>query len=407
MDLSIRSITPPELSDFLDHVEAAFGHRAQAERVEELRHIVACDRALVAETDDGIVGTAAVYPFRLSVPGGELPAGGVTMVGVLPSHRRRGVLRSLMTHQLASDLPGAGEPLAVLWASEGSIYGRFGYGLAAFALRMSALRHRVRFLSDPPNGFTARLVDTDGALGPLSQVYDRVRARTPGFPARDRSWLRYHTLSERGEDGSGDPLFRVVIERDGNPAAYALYRMHGKWDDAGPAWKLDVHEAVADGPEAERALWGYLFGVDLVIELSSYHLAPEPPLVHMVTDVRHLRLGLDHGLWLRVVDLPRALSGRAYARAGELVMRVHDDLLPANDGTWVLRAADGDASCERTGAAPEIEWGIAELGACYLGGIGPRALAAAGRVHELAPGAVERAEALLRWPVTAWCPEVF
>src|SRR3954469_8294014 len=130
MTIEIRAPAEDELRSTLEASEAAFGGEVEEHQWERERKILPASRALAAFDGDRPVGLAAAYSFDLSIPGGELPCAGVTWVGVLPTHRRRGILRDFMRRQL-EDVHSWGEPIAALWASEASIYGRFGYGSSA------------------------------------------------------------------------------------------------------------------------------------------------------------------------------------------------------------------------------------------------------------------------------------
>jgi predicted acetyltransferase len=347
------------------------------------------------------VATAGAYSFTLSIPGGELPAAGVTMVGVLPSHRRRGILTQMMREQI-DDVQGRDEPLAILWASEASIYGRFGYGLATKAAKISIDRDRASFRDDPgPVGGT-RLISLQEGADVLPDVYERVRVRTPGMVVRDRTWWEASTLAdpEHARRGGG-PLFCAVFELDDAPEAYALYRIKGDWDEGVPKSTLVIRETMATSPRALLEIWRFLFGVDLIARVETWGVTPDHPLFLMVTEPRRLRMTLGDALWLRLVDLEASLATRSYADAEPVVLDVRDSFCPWNEGAWRVPAV------ERTEADPDLRLDAADLGSAYLGGISFAELSRAGRLEELRDGGVERADSLFRTSVTPWCPEVF
>ena len=407
MKLDIRSVRPDEFRTFLETCEAAFGFEVTDEDVERFRRIISPDRMFAAFDDDVMVGTVGAFPFSLTVPGGESAASGVTMAGVLPSHRRRGVLSGLMQAQFA-DARERQEPLAVLWASEGSIYGRFGYGLATRQCEMSIERDRAVFQGSPPREGRTRLVDTEEAGKVVPDVYERVRRSTPGMFVRTPSWWQAHTLADpEHERRGGGPMFRVVWENEGGAEAYALYRLHGSWEDGLPASWLQVIEAVATSPTATREIWRFLFGVDLVARVRTHFLALQHPLFHMVSEPRRLRLAVKDGLWLRVVDVPAALEARKYALDGSLTLELSDHLCPDNGGRWRLEVSGSRAHAEPTTARPDLQMTVADLGAVYLGGVGFLELAAAGRVRELSNGSALKANLMFTSEVAPWCAEVF
>ena len=355
-----------------------------------------------AAYDDGIpVGTAADFPFRLTVPGGELAAGGVTWVGVLPSHRRRGILRELMRREL-EDLHERGEPLAVLWASEASIYGRFGYGMAAPHYEMDADSTRFSLRDDPGPQGRVRMLPLEDAVEPCMHVYERLRAEIPGFTARARAWWQEYRLADPEQWRHGaSPKYVAVVEQNGEPAAYAIYRIKSEWADGFPKGVVRVVEALAATLPAERELWRFLFGIDLTVRVKS-RLDPASPLPLMVLDARSLHAHLMDGLWLRLVDVGGALAGRSYSNDDEVVIDVRDEFCPWNAGRWRVGRDAG-----RTDVDAELEVDVADLASAYLGAFSFTRLAAAERVRELREGALARADALFRTTRPPYCPADF
>jgi predicted acetyltransferase len=407
MTIAIRTCRPDEFETFLVTCEAAFGMDVRDRDVERFRRIIPSDRTFAAFDDDVMVGTTGSFPFTLTVPGAEVPAGGVTMAGVLPSHRRRGVLSGLMRAHLV-DARERGEPVAVLWASEATIYGRFGYGLATRQCEMSIERDRARLRDDAPPLGRVRLLDEAAATKVLPDVYERVRASTPGMFVRSHDWWVAHTLVDDAEDRQGGgPLFRAVWEDDGRAEAYALYRVHSGWDEGLPSGRLEVAEALATSARAEREMWRFLFGIDLVARITAHFVPVSHPLFFLVEEARRLRLAIKDGLWLRVVDVPSALAARTYGIDGELVLELADDLCPWNAGRWRVEVGGGRARVAPTERPADLALGIAALGSMYLGGVSAAELAAAGLVDELRPGAVARASHMFWSERAPWCPEVF
>jgi predicted acetyltransferase len=381
---------------------ASFGEALADDDYERYSKTLVRDRFYTAYDGTTPVATAADYPFRLTVPGGELEAGGVTWVGVLPTHRRRGILTQMMRQQL-DDLHERGEPLAVLWASEAAIYGRFGYGITAPTVQMDAARAQFAFRDDPGPRGTARLVDPAEAKTLCAQAYESVRTKIPGFVARSDDWWEKYRLAdpEQWRRGSG-PKFVAVIEFDGEPVAYAIYRIKQDWDEGFSRSQVKLVETLATTPAAERELWRFVFGIDLIARVQGRH-DPGSPLFLMVVDARSLQLRVSEGLWLRLVDVGAALSGRTYATDDEIVLEVRDEFCPWNAGRWRLAGA----TAERTDAGAELELDVADLASAYLGAFDFEALAAAQRVREHAPGAAARASALFRTPRVPYCPEDF
>ncbi len=372
--------------------------RPDAERTE--RMIVPEGRMHVATENGAIVGSGGAFEFELTVPGGPVRAAGVTVVGVLPTHRRRGVLRGLMRAQL-EDVHARGEPLAVLWASEGGIYGRFGYGLASVCGDIALARTHAAFVRPVEWPEPARLVDAAAALELFPAVYDRVRVVTPGMFARSAEWWQKRTLADADwrRDGGGE-LAYAVLQRNGEPEAYALYRLNLAYDEGVPTGKTVVVEAMGATPEATAAIWRYLLDIDWMATIEASLLPVDHPLFLLLVEQTRMRFRLGDGLWVRLVDVGAALAARGYAEDGEVIFEVADDFCPWNEGRYAL---DGS----RTTAAPDLRLSVEELGCVYLGGFGFAELARAGRVEEVTAGAVARADALFRTDVKPWCPEIF
>jgi predicted acetyltransferase len=377
------------------------------------------DRSLAAYDGTRIVGTATACTFRMAVPGGMTGAAGVTGVGVLPSHRRRGILSALMRRQLA-DIAERGEVIAALYCSESGIYGRYGYGVAAGNLRFTIRRGEGALLPLDPAltaGATAgqlrlRLAEPHEPKADMARVHDAILPGRPGMLARDDRWWD-HMLAdpEYAREGSC-PLRCVIVEDDAGPRGYALYSVRPTWgEDAIPAGVLSVRELLATDPPATAAIWADLLTRDLVGEVNARMRPVDDPLLHMLADHRRARAFVTDGLWIRLLDVPGALCQRRYAREVDVVIEVTDDMLPENTGRWRLQAGGaGDlagASCERTSAAAGVVLPVRALGAAYLGGTKLSALAAAGQVAELRAGDLAALSAAMSWDPAPWCPTTF
>jgi predicted acetyltransferase len=362
------------------------------------------ERMHAAFDGDRIVGGAGAFPFELTVPGGTVRCGGVTVVGVLPTHRRRGILTAMMRAQL-EDIRARGEPIAALWASEEVIYRRYGYGMASLSSEMSLPSGYTGLREPPHEGATVRLVPLDSARDVLAAVYERVRLRTPGMFARTDTWWETRNLSDPPERRQGGGEKNVlVLELDGEPAGYALYRIHTKFESGASAGHVDVIEAVADGPVATRELWRVLLDMDWKATLKAYLLPIDHPLLQQLRYPRRMQLRVGDGLWVRLVDLGPALAARAYGDDGAVVLEVEDAFLPENSGRW--RIAGGKV--ERTDEKADLALDVGELGAAYLGGFTFGELVRAGSVRELKEGGAARADAVFSTSTPKpWCPEIF
>lgn len=373
------------------------------ERMERFARTLPPERMLAAWEGRSVVGGAGSFSFRLAVPGGSVAAAGVTLVATYPTHRRRGVLRSLMRAQL-DDLRARGEPLACLWASEETIYGRFGYGLASLNCSMRLPREHAAYARPFQPQARVRLVTSEEALRLLPPVWDRVFRHTPGMFSRSSDWWETRVLFDPPDrrEGAG-PKRLAVVELDNQVQAYAVYRHRPGWEEGVSTAKLEVLEAVGlDGaPTAE--VWRYLLDVDWTAEILCWTLPVDHPLLHLLAEPRRMRLRIGDGLWVRLVDVGEALSARAYGGEGEVVFRVEDPFCPWNEGRWRLQG--GEAS--RTRRSPDLALDVSALASAYLGGFTFGQLVRAGRAEELCPGAAARADVLFRADRAPWCPEVF
>ncbi len=401
MTLEIRNPAEDEWRAAMRMTSAVFAEEGSDEDYERHSKMLVRDRFWVAYDGASPVGTAADFPFTVTVPGGKLRAGGVTWVAVLPSHRRQGILTQLMRREL-DDLHERGEPLAMLWASEAVIYGRFGYGMAVPHFEMDADKSRFALRDDTGPRGVVRMVTLEDAVDPCTRVYDRIRPTVPGFNARSREWWENYRLNDPEQWRRGaSPKYVAVIDVEGEPSAYAIYRVKSAWEHGFSNSSVRVVEALAATPVAERELWRFLFGIDLIVRVES-RVDPASALPLMVVDARSLHLRLYEGLWVRLVDVGAALAGRSYSGDGEVVLDVQDEFCPWNAGCWRV-----GADVARTDDDAELELDVADLASVYLGAFTFSRLAAAERVRELKEGALARADDLFRTPRPPYCPEDF
>ena len=400
MTIEVRTATPVDVPGALTPIWHYFGSRPTPEEGERLGTILPAERVLAAFDGDGIVGGAGAYRFDLTVPGGgQVTTAGVMAVGVLPTHRRRGVLTKLMRRQLA-DAHERGEPLALLYASEGQIYSRFGYGLASIAGNIELPKEHARLWDDEPIG-QARLIESEEeSLELLPPIYDRVQAETVGMITRTADWWRARRLYQR--PGSGGEQMRVAIDVDGDLEAYALYRLNFAARHMVSESTLVVTEALGTSPRALAAIWRYLFGIDWVARIDAFWLPLDHPLFLSLREPRRMRFSAVEGLWVRLVDVGAALEARGLGEPA-IVLDVQDEFCPWNQARWRI----GEGAVDRTTAGADLRLGVSELGSVYLGGFTFDQLRRAERLEELKPDGVARADELFRTARQPWCPELF
>jgi predicted acetyltransferase len=378
-----------------------FGPTPADDVVDSWIGLVGADRMHAAFEDGEVVGGAGVFTFDFSVPGGSLPCAGVTVVGVYPTHRRRGILREMMRAQL-DDVHARGEPIAALWASEETIYGRYGYGIASWCGEISVPRDRSAYRQPFERRGRVRAVTLDEAVELFPPVWEALRAHRTGVFARTETWWRERVLRTSDEQ-KATPKRLVALEIDGEVQAYAIYRTTAAFEGFVSNARLDVVEAVGSSPQATAEIWRYLLDVDWMATINAARIPPDHPLFFLLANPRHARFKWHDALWVRLVDVGAALSGRAYATEGSVVFEVRDAFCPWNEGRWKLEGG----SASPTEDPADIALDVDALGSAYLGAVSFAQLREALRVEEHVPGAVARADALFGWHLGPWCPEIF
>ena len=402
MTIEIRIPAEKEMPAYFEQLSRAFtGRPPEPERLSRNLAMTELERALVASEDKQIVGTAGVFSLRMSVPGGEVPTAGVTGVSVAPTHRRQGVLRALMRRQL-DDIHAGGEPLAALYASQAPIYGRFGYGVGTWHSHLVIARDRSAFREPVAQG-GLQLLDPKAALKVLPELYERLRREQPGAVTRSAAYWEARVLDPPDPRQDRGPSSFLVHQDERGPDGFAVYQVQARWHEEDPAGTLFVLDLMGATPAATAALWRFCLDVDLMSRAESAARSSEDPVRHLLADARAARVSLYDGLWVRLVDVGRALSCRSYAADGTLTLDVRDEFCPWNAGRWRLEGGD----CRRSDGDADLALDAADLGATYLGGNRWTTLAAAGRVQELKAGALQRAEAMFASAPSPWCPTHF
>ncbi|MER7006844.1 GNAT family N-acetyltransferase [Dactylosporangium sp. NPDC000555] len=386
MSIDIRPLTTPE------EVNAGFRVFLRAMVGLPFRDLDATEltepgRYLGALDGDVVVGSADSYTGWLVVPGGaRVSHAAVTHVGVLPTHRRRGIVSDLIARQLR-DAAARGEVVASLRASEAVIYERFGYGVATSAQSARVSLRRAALRAEVPAGGSIRLVDRSVTTQLLDGIH--ARAAWTGAIHRPDGWWR---LQQIQRDADSVTHYVAVHSTDGTDDGYAIYRPEntGAWFTS-PEKTVTVTDFVALNDNARAGLWRHLLSLDLVDVVAFDALALDDVLPLAVVDRRSVALGPAHDeTWLRLVDVEAALRARGYEGEDTVVLEVRDALLPANDGSYEI----GAKSVSRTSAPPDLTVDVATLAAAYLGGTRWRHLAATGRVTVHSPEAVRRIDAL-------------
>lgn len=392
-DLEMRAITSDEFPTFLDQLDRAFGEDMPEEAIAAMRRIFEFDRSIAVFSPAGdMVATAGAYTFDLALPGGtEAPCSGVTVVSVRQDHRRRGLLNRMMRH-LLDDAERRGEPIAALWASEGAIYGRYGFGPAIPMQRLQVPRAKL-VLRDPVPTSDIEVVAPEDAPERLAPLYEAARRQRPGLLSRTEAWWHHLVVHDPPGERDGAGPRTIAVLPDGG---YVIYRLRPRWGEAGvPDGVVIVAEMIALHPEATAALWSYLAMTDLAASVRAPVRPLDDPLPAMVIDASQVQATSFPPVYLRILDVATAFEARRYRVDGRLTFAVDDPTYPERSGTFLLEAADGVARCEPTTEDPQLRLGTEALSTVFLGGVSPRLLAAARRIDELDAGALDRFAALL------------
>jgi predicted acetyltransferase len=408
MDAQIRTPREDEIDAVLRANAAWFGEGVSAEVMAAERKVIEPDRYFVATDGDQIVAGAGAATFQLTVPGGvTVPCAGITSVGTLPTHRRRGLGRSLMKRQI-EDARDRQDPVAYLWASEAAIYQRFGYGMGSFSGSFEIRREATALLHEVATPGRLRLVDRSEAMKIIPDVYERVRLTRPGLIDRPATWLEYRFRDdEHHREKDSSPPFFAIYETGSGAEGYVSYTIKDKWSSGGPEQELTVDELISATDEAYAALWRYCFEVDLVRKVEGWKRPIDEPLLHMLLEPRALRFQVRDGTWIRLVDVAAALEARRYSHEGRIVIEIDDEFAHWNDGTYELEGGPHGATCRPTGAEPDLSMRVEDLAASYLGAVSFRSLAGAGRVVERSPDTLITADAMFSSAAAPWCPWIF
>lgn len=403
-DLPVTTLGPTDLADILDLDVAAFGSDPPSDFVAEaITPVLELDRFIGVRDPaarDELVASACILSKDMTFPGGAAhPVAAVSFVAVRAGWRGRGLMRGLMRSQLHGLHADGAEPVAILLASEGGLYGRFGYGHAIGRFRME-LGHGAPFRRDVAVENVVEM-RADQAWPTVDGIYERARRIRPGFLSRSAAvWAARR--SDHAVVRSGASRMRVGLHGDG----YVTYRVKDDWNPHGPNNLLRIQEICATTPEAWASLWRYVLDFALVRRVSYHTMWSDDPLRDLLLDPRALQATQADHIWLRIIDLDRAIALRTYRFPVRLVVRITDEFCPWNAGTWAVDLSGDGGSATRSTEPAQVSLDISDLGAAFMGGTPLSRLAAAGRVHGN-QRALDGLGAALATPLAPWCPEGF
>ncbi|MER5434335.1 GNAT family N-acetyltransferase [Streptomyces sp. NPDC002588] len=415
MDVRLIAPTAPELADWLRTLDTGFlrppvvSEEAFAARRTTLED--ARSRVYGAFDAGRCVATFRSFPQELTAVGGRpVPADAISNVTVSPTHRRRGLLTRLMFEDLTA-AKDRGDVVATLIAAEYRIYGRHGFGPAT---TMTEWTVDVARSGLDPRGTVplagGRIDLADGEevrkLGP--ELHGRLRLAQPGAVSRAHRWWDLNTGVLRLHGEWTEPYYAVYRSADGEVEGMVSYTADDKWSDAKqPLNTASVNWLLSVTPAAERALWHYLCSIDWITRVRSGFRSPDDLLPLLLPDPRAATITTQADwLWVRLLDVVRALEARTYDATGTLVLEVVDRAGLAG-GRYLLDAAPDGASCVPTTRTADLTLDVAELASLWLGDQSAARLAALGRLREERAGAARVADALLRTSGRPWCPDLF
>ncbi|QNP71338.1 GNAT family N-acetyltransferase [Streptomyces roseirectus] len=410
----IRFITDDERPAWLRALNTGFlqAPAVSEERAEARRIADAGQRVYGVFEGDRVVGAFRSYDQELTVPGGQLvPANAISNVTVLPTHRRRGILTRVMGEDLRA-AKERGDVAATLIAAEYAIYGRYGFGPATSVAEWTIDVPRTGLdprWAAPECGGRIEMVDPEEVRKTGPELHERVRRGQVGAVSRVPQWWDAGTGVLRVYEGDRPvPTFVAYRSPEGSLEGMAAYEVDDAWTGGGQAANtLTVKWLIGTSPRAERALWHFLCSIDWVTTVKSGQRGPDDLLPRLFPDPRAVGITqLADWLWVRILDVERALAARTYAGSGELVLEV-DDAAGLAGGRFLLAASPEGASCARSTRGADLALDVTDLASLWLGDESVARLAALGRVREVRAGAVREADALLRTSGRPWCPDMF
>ena len=397
MPITFRTAVDSDWAAICQADGRAFGFAYTPETVERARLIHDVSRFELAFDGKQIVAIVGAYSLTVTVPGGgRLPMGGLTWVSTATTHRRQGLLSRLMARTL-EDIDRRGEPVAMLSASEGGIYERYGFGVAS-QVRVTAIDRRLAQLRPEfqPRRGTVRFVEGDAALNHMAGVWPRFHRLRGGEVDRTDAWHQHLFELRAAPLGALSPSF-YIAHRDG----YAVYRIEEQWNEGRPAHNMRIIELVATTDDAHAALWHTLLGVDLVGVISSRQIPIDDPLPYLLTDPRALQTtALNDGTWVNIRSVATCMSMRRYGIEDRVVVEV-------DGGRWAIDGGPDGAVCTRVTSKPDLVTDLASLGALLLGGVRPSLLAAGRRLEARSSEALRRSDAFFLTSPAPHCQTMY
>lgn len=402
MPVEIRPATLEQASQFRTNLGRVFAWEPPAEREQSFIRLWEPDRAFCAFDGAEMVATSGAFSLNMTVPGGKVRAGGTTMVSVLPTYRRQGILGKMLRAHLA-DVSDHSEPIAALWASDSAIYGRFGYGLASLHYELNIDPRHAAFHRLSPEPSPIELIDSATARHRLPPIYDKVAAQRAGFIDRSETWWEERWFSDPASQRDGYSSLRFAVAAD--DSGYMIYRQKIKWEEGHGQGELDVLDLMANTPGGWAGLWKLALSHDLTSSVSANLRPVDDPIFELLAGRRRAMGRVSDALWVRIQDLPAALGARSYQIDGKLTIAVVDRFMEKSSVVELV-SSQGEVECRDSEDPPDLTLDLEDLSASYMGYARFRNLAALGRVAG-SEEAVTKADLMFGWSPQPWCPEIF
>lgn len=329
---------------------------------------------------DPLVGIAMFYRLTMTVPGGEhVDAAGLSWVSVAATHRRRGILRTMIT-ELFDQWDAEDQVFAILTASEATIYERFGFGPTCFADQVSIDLSHAQIRAAQPSNATVTYATPEEIARRVPELHARWTATRPGALSRQESWWTPILADRPTQRPTGTSGLHYLLHDDG----YAAYRI----DTSGPHGRGVVEEVVTLTDDAHTDLWRVLTNLDLMQNLTA-SIPADDPLPEKLTDLRAVAVTGHHDkMWLRILDVVQALGLRRYRADLDVVLEVTDDFR-GRGGRFALSARNGGGIAVPTTEPANVHLDISTLSTIYHGARRATRLAAAGRITTDTPETLE------------------
>lgn len=406
--IEIRPVLESEFESMRAFVNQGFGHDVRVDDVEGLegsRAVFELDRTYCAFEDGALVGTAADFALEVAVPGGVQPMAGTTIVVVLPTHRRRGILTQMMRAHI-DETHERGEPLAGLWASETVIYGRFGFGCATDRFDLSFDARRLGPWIDRELD-SVRMIDKATADPIVRSFFAKWFPTRPGALVRTDAWWTHRILRDPEYLRSGASALRFALaERDGEVVGYCTYRQTEKFENWEPEGSIEVVDLFTMDARADASLWRFLARIDLFPKVTSWNAPLDVNLAWQVGNRRAIQRSISDGLWLRLIDVVAAFEGRSLAAQGGVNVEVVDAFCAWNRGVYRIEGDEGSGKATKTAQLPDLTMDIGTLSAMFLGGRDAVALMDAGLIEGDRRAATTLTQ-MMAADTVPWCPDVF